>query len=61
MKLVLDTDGINFIAPLNEFLEFNILVKGLNSETKEGQEYIGTEAIIAEFNDLFMRKEMGLV
>jgi len=56
---VLDTDGINFVAPLNEF-DYKYIGKGLNSETKEGQEYTGTEAVIAEFNDLFMRKEMAL-
>jgi hypothetical protein len=34
--------------------------KGLNRNVKEGVEYTGFEADVAEFNDLYMRKFMGL-
>ena len=34
--------------------------KGLNELVDEGKEYEGIEADTAEFNDIFMRNEMGL-
>jgi hypothetical protein len=34
--------------------------KGLNGLVKEGEIYTGAEADVAEYNDLFMRNEMGL-
>jgi hypothetical protein len=57
--LVMDTDGVNFEAP--ESAKETIYVgKGLNELVKEGKEYVGIEADTAEFNDIFMRNEMGL-
>jgi DNA polymerase elongation subunit (family B) len=56
---LLDTDGVNFTAPPNEN-DFRYIGKGLNEEVEEGREYIGINAIIAEFNDKFMEGEMGL-
>jgi hypothetical protein len=57
--LVMDTDGVNFEIP--EDVETHIYVgKGLCDLVKEGKEYRGIEADTAEFNDLFMRDEMGL-
>lgn len=57
--LVMDTDGVNFETPDN--INNTIYIgKGLNELVKEGKEYIGIEADTAEFNDIFMRNEMGL-
>ena len=57
--LVCDTDGCNFESPLD--VESRIYIgRGLNELVKEGKEYKGVEADIAEFNDIFMRNEMGL-
>jgi DNA polymerase elongation subunit (family B) len=57
--LVMDTDGVNFETP--EGIENTRYVgKGLNELVKEGKEYTGIEADTAEFNDIFMRNEMGL-
>jgi len=57
--LVLDTDGVNFMAP-KENEDFIYIGKGINEATKEGKEYTGVDAVIAEFNDLYMKGEMGL-
>ena len=57
--LVMDTDGVNFAVP-EERYDYKYIGKGLNGLVKEGKEYIGTEADVAEYNDLFMRNEMGL-
>lgn len=57
--LVLDTDGVNFMAP-KENEDFIYIGKGTNEATKEGKEYTGVDAVIAEFNDLYMKGEMGL-
>ena len=57
--LVMDTDGVNFSSP-NEREKHTYIGKGLNGLVKEGKEYIGTEADVAEYNDIFMRGEMGL-
>jgi hypothetical protein len=57
--LVMDTDGVNFETPDN--IEETIYIgKGLNELVEEGKEYRGIEADTAEFNDIFMRNEMGL-
>jgi len=57
--LVMDTDGVNFETP--EDIENTIYIgKGHNELVEEGKEYKGIEADTAEFNDLFMRNEMGL-
>lgn len=56
-----NTDGVNFQMPPEEELnKRHYIGKGLNRNTKEGQEYHGVEADVAEFNDLFMRGKMGL-
>ena len=57
--LVMDTDGVNFSSP-SERKNHTYIGKGLNGLVKEGKEYIGTEADVAEYNDIFMRGEMGL-
>lgn len=57
--LVMDTDGVNFSSP--EGRETHTYIgKGLNDLVIEGKEYVGTEADVAEYNDIFMRGEMGL-
>jgi DNA polymerase elongation subunit (family B) len=57
--LVMDTDGVNFETP-ESAKEAVYIGKGLNELVIEGKEYIGIEAHTAEFNDIFMRNEMGL-
>jgi len=57
--LVMDTDGVNFETP-DDINEHIYIGKGLNELVIEGQEYKGIEADTAEFNDIFMRNEMGL-
>lgn len=57
--LVMDTDGVNFETPETAKDSFYI-GKGLNELVIEGKEYYGIEADTAEFNDIFMRNEMGL-
>jgi DNA polymerase elongation subunit (family B) len=57
--LVCDTDGMNFSIP--EGVEERVYIgKGLNWKVKEGKEYKGYYADVAEFNDLFQRGEMAL-
>ena len=57
--LVLDTDGVNFSCP--EGLEDHRYVGlGNNELVVKGKEYVGSEAHVAEYNDLFMVDEMGL-
>jgi DNA polymerase elongation subunit (family B) len=57
--LVMDTDGVNFETPEN--VQDTIYIgKGNNELVQDGKEYRGIEADTAEFNDLFMRNEMGL-
>lgn len=57
--LVMDTDGVNFSVP--EGREQHTYVgKGLNGLVEEGKTYTGSDADVAEYNDLFMRNEMGL-
>lgn len=57
--LVMDTDGVNFETP-ETINEHKYIGKGLNELVDEGKEYEGIEADTAEFNDIFMRNEMGL-
>ena len=57
--LVMDTDGVNFSVP--EGRDSHTYVgKGLNGLVEEGKTYTGSDADVAEYNDLFMRNEMGL-
>src|SRR6056300_1922382 len=55
----MDTDGVNFSSPPGRE-EHTYVGKGLNGLVKEGKTYYGTEADVAEYNDIFMRGEMGL-
>jgi hypothetical protein len=57
--LVMDTDGVNFSAPPGRE-KHTYIGEGLNDLVVEGKEYYGTEADVAEYNDIFMRGEMGL-
>jgi hypothetical protein len=59
VPLVMDTDGVNFETP-QETENYTYVGKGLNGLVKEGEVYTGAEADVAEYNDLFMRNEMGL-
>ena len=59
VPLVMDTDGVNFETPSDRD-EYKYIGKGLNGLVKEGKEYVGAEADVAEYNDLFLRGEMGL-
>jgi DNA polymerase I len=57
--LVMDTDGVNFSTP--DDIDNHVYIgKGLNELVEFGKEYWGIEADTAEFNDIFMRNEMGL-
>ena len=57
--LVMDTDGVNFSLPDN--VETRTYIgRGLNWKAKEGKEFTGPEADVAEYNDTFMRGEMAL-
>jgi DNA polymerase elongation subunit (family B) len=57
--LVMDTDGVNFSCPTDvEDREYVGL--GNNELVKKDKTYSGSEADVAEYNDLFMRGEMGL-
>jgi DNA polymerase elongation subunit (family B) len=59
VPLVMDTDGVNFETPVDRE-NYTYVGKGLNGLVKEGETYVGAEADVAEYNDLFMRNEMGL-
>lgn len=59
VPLVMDTDGVNFETPQDR-VDYKYVGKGLNGLVKEGKEYVGAEADVAEYNDLFLRGEMGL-
>jgi DNA polymerase I len=59
MPLVMDTDGVNFSKP--EGCDDRIYIgKGNNWKVKNGKEYKGADADVAEFNDMFMKGEMAL-
>lgn len=57
--IVGDTDGMNFQLPKESSFRYTsehpYIGKGLNREVIEGKEYIGYEADVAEFNDLYMK------
>ena len=57
--IVGDTDGFNFKLPdelkYRYTKEHPYISPGLSRETKEGKEYTGYEADVAEFNDIYMR------
>jgi len=57
--LVLDTDGVNFSSP-PDVEEREYVGLGNNELVEKGKIYHGSEADVAEYNDLFMRNEMGL-
>jgi hypothetical protein len=59
-SLVCDTDGVNFSLPEGGVDDRKYIGKGLNWLVKEGKEYIGYDADVAEFNDLYMRGPSGL-
>ena len=59
VPLVMDTDGVNFSTP-DEANGHVYVGRGLNWKVKEGKEYYGPEADVAEYNDIFMRGEMAL-
>jgi DNA polymerase elongation subunit (family B) len=59
VPLVMDTDGVNFSTP-DEANDRVYVGRGLNWKVKEGKEYYGPEADVAEYNDIFMRGEMAL-
>ena len=58
--LVCDTDGMNFSLPEGGVDDRVYIGKGNNWLVKEGKEYCGYDADVAEFNDIFMKGEMGL-
>jgi len=57
--LVMDTDGVNFETP-EDIDTHKYIGKGNNELVEKNKEYKGIEADTAEFNDIFMRNEMGL-
>ncbi len=56
MNILSNTDGFNFKLPQKyRYTKENPYIsKGLSRETKENKEYVGFEADLAEFNDLYM-------
>jgi DNA polymerase elongation subunit (family B) len=58
--LVCDTDGMNFSLPEGGVDDRRYIGKGNNWLVKEGKEYEGYDADVAEFNDIFMKGAMGL-
>jgi len=58
--LVCDTDGMNFSLPPGGVDDRKYIGKGNNWLVEKGKEYQGFDADVAEFNDLFMKGEMGL-
>jgi DNA polymerase elongation subunit (family B) len=57
--LVMDTDGVNFETP-KDIESHKYIGLGKNDLVEKNKEYVGIEADTAEFNDIFMRNEMGL-
>jgi DNA polymerase, archaea type len=57
--LVMDTDGVNFEIP-DDINTHKYIGKGLCDLSIKDKEYVGVAADTAEFNDIFMRDEMGL-
>lgn len=58
--LVCDTDGMNFSLPLDGVSGRKYLGKGNNWLVEKNHEYLGFDADVAEYNDLFMKGAMGL-
>ena len=58
--LVCDTDGMNFSLPPGGVEDRRYIGKGNNWLVEKDKEYQGFDADVAEFNDLFMKGEMGL-
>jgi DNA polymerase elongation subunit (family B) len=58
--LVLDTDGVNFSLPKSGIEDRVYIGKGTNWGVKEGKEYRGYDADVAEYNDTFMKGAMSL-
>ena len=57
---VLDTDGINFTLPEEGVDDRKYVGKGNNWLVEKDKIYVGFDADVAEYNDLFMKNEMGL-
>ena len=57
--LVGDTDGFNFANPENVG-DFSYTSNGRHHSTVEGKEYVGAEAVVSEYNDIYMFGVMGL-
>ena len=57
--LVGDTDGFNFSIPDNVG-DFTYISNGRHHSTEEGKEYKGAEAVVCEYNDVYMYGVMGL-
>lgn len=62
LNVLSNTDGFNFKMPdtFRYTEEHPYIGKGLNRDVKKDEKYIGVMADIMEFDDLFMRKKMGL-
>lgn len=54
-----NTDGVNFETP-SDIEEHKYIGQGKNELVEKDKEYKAIEADVAEFNDIFMRNEMGL-
>lgn len=62
LNIMSNTDGFNFqLPPTHRYTDESPYIgKGLNRNVKEGVAYTGLEGDVAEFNDMYMRKFMGL-
>lgn len=58
MNVMSNTDGFNFALPDDSVYRYTkehpYVSTGLSRETKEGTEYTGFKADVAEFNDIYM-------
>ena len=59
IPLLLDTDGVNYAYP-ESINEFTYKSSGKHRFNKKDEIYSGVEAVVAEFNDLYMEGRMGL-
>ena len=57
--LVGDTDGFNFAIP-KTVNEIKYIGTGKHRFTEKDKEYTGVDAVVAEFNDVYMEGRMGL-
>ena len=59
--LVGDTDGFNFAIP-DSIKDYKYIIKGNHrfTEARKGQEIMGLQAVVDEFNELYMIGRMGL-